>query len=110
VTLSGIGIFAIDHDILAFACDAILIAGAWFDITATAVQRIGLGVETGIIAAARLIFEAAFIAANQIIRRTDEGVVAGFVRFAAIVRIVVAVEITALAFAAAANAKHIGVA
>ena len=110
VALSGVGIFAIDHDILAFACDAVLIAGAGFDITATAVQRIGLGIETRIIAAARLIFEAAFIAANQIIRCTDEGVVARFVRFAAIGRIVVAIEIIALAFAAAANAEHIGVA
>ena len=110
VALGGVGIFAIDHDILAFACDAILIAGAGVDITATAVQRIGLGIETRIIAAARLIFEAAFIAANQIIGCTDEGVVAGFVRFAAIGRIVVAIEIIALAFAAAANAEHIGVA
>ena len=110
VTLSGVGIFAIDHDILAFAIDAVLIAGAGFDITATAVQRIGLGVETGIIAAARLIFEAAFVAANQIFRCTDEGVVAGFVRFAAIGRIVVAIEIAALALAAAADAEHICVA
>ena len=110
VTRLRIGIFAIHHDILARSIDALLIVAAGICIAATAVQRIGLGIDACRFTAAGFARKTAFIAAFQIFRFTGERVAASLLRFTAIGWIVVAVEIAVLAFAAAANAKHVAAA
>ena len=110
VTCLRIGIFAVHHDILARAIDALLIGTAGICIAASAVQRIGLRIHTRILTAAGFSRKTAFVTAFEIFRLAGERLAAGMIGFTAIGRIVVAIEIAVLAFAAAADTKHIRIA
>ena len=107
MTCKCIGIFAIHHDILARAVDAFLIAATGIGITAATVHRIGLYIDACIVVATSLALDTAFVTTFQIIGSTCERLAAGFARFTAIGWVMVAIEVTALAFAATANTEHI---